>query len=148
MTRAKEKRVEKILEVREKQLDVRVKELADARAREEQRKLELLAAEKKTIEAVGEREGLAAAEATPPTWKATEEWLSDMRDFEALAAVARATAAEETVAAQLEVREAHANVKRMEALRDILRAQRAAKEAKAERKMEDELAGRNSNRTR
>ncbi len=132
-------RIQKVIEVREKELDKRVATLSERRAAEaralseqEQRKSELEQASESRLK-------LAKNEISAKNWVEANEWLTGRRLSHEKARVATALATGEAERAKGEVLSARSDLKKVELLSKRIRAQEHAEERRVEQKLEDEL---------
>lgn len=135
-------RIEKVVTLREKELDSRVAKLADSRAAEaralsaeEQKKLEVEQASESRLKLAEEGEALSAS-----SWVEANEWLqSRMRGHEQ-ARVETAKAQLETRKAQGAVMNARSDLKKVELLSERIQKQEESEAQVQERRLEDELS--------
>jgi flagellar export protein FliJ len=142
-------RIEKVVVLREKELDKRVAQLSDTRAAEaralsaeEQKKLELAKASESRLKLAEEGEALSAS-----NWIEANEWLVSRQKRLEQARVDAARAALETRKAQGAVMTARSDLKKVELLSTRIQAQEETEAQKAERRLEDELSALSFRRT-
>jgi flagellar export protein FliJ len=142
-------RIEKVVTLREKELDKRVAQLSDTRAAEaralsaeEQKKLELVQASESRLKLAEEGEALSAS-----NWIEANEWLVSRQKRLEQARVDAARAALETRKAQGAVMTARSDLKKVELLSTRIQAQEETEAQKAERRLEDELSALRFRRT-
>ena len=142
-------RIEKVVTLREKELDKRVAQLSDTRAAEaralsaeEQKKLELAKASESRLKLAEEGEALSAS-----NWIEANEWLVSRQKRLEQARVDAARAALETRKAQGAVMSARSDLKKVELLSTRIQAQEETEAQKAERRLEDELSALRFRRT-
>jgi flagellar export protein FliJ len=134
-------RIEKVVTLREKELDKRVAQLSDTRAAEqralsaeEQKKLELEQASESRMK-LTEGEALSAS-----SWVEANEWLVSREKRLEQARVDAARAQLETRKAQGAVMTARSDLKKVELLSTRIQQQEETEAHKAERRLEDELS--------
>ena len=142
-------RIEKVVTLRNKELDKRVAQLSDTRAAEaralsaeEQKKLELAQASESRLKLAEEGEALSAG-----NWIEANEWLVSRQKRLEQARVDAARAALETRKAQGAVMSARSDLKKVELLSTRIQAQEQTEAQKAERRLEDELSALRFRRT-
>jgi flagellar export protein FliJ len=142
-------RIEKVVTLREKELDKRVAQLSDTRAAEaralsaeEQKKLELTQASASRLKLAEEGEALSAS-----NWIEANEWLVSRQKRLEHARVDAARAALETRKAQGAVMTARSDLKKVELLSTRIQVQEETEAQKAERRLEDELSALRFRRT-
>ncbi len=135
-------RIEKVVTLREKELDKRVAQLSDTRVAEqralsleEQKRRELEEAAQSRLKLAEEGEALSAS-----NWIEVSEWVQSRQKRLEQAKLDAARAAIETRKAQGAVMMARADLKKVELLSERIQAQEASEELKAERRLEDELS--------
>jgi flagellar export protein FliJ len=142
-------RIEKVVTLREKELDKRVAALGERRAaeahaqtEEERKKLEVEQASESRLKLAEEGEALSAM-----SWIEANEWLQaqQRRHDEARLATARAQLA--TRQAQTEVLSARADLKKLELLSERIQRQEESDAQRQERRLEDELSALRFRRT-
>jgi len=134
-------RIEKVVTLREKELDKKVAQLSEQRAAEqralsteEQQKLELEAASESRMR-LTEGEALRAS-----SWIEANEWLHSRQKRHEQARLETARAQVETRKAQGAVMTARTDLKKVELLSERIQHQEDAEAQKAERRLEDELS--------
>jgi hypothetical protein len=134
-------RIEKVITLREKELDQRVAKLSDQRAAEvralsaeEQKKLELEQASRSRLKLAEEGEAVSAG-----SWVEANEWLVSRQKQLEKARVDAARAQLETKKAQGAVMTARADLKKVELLSERIEQQEQSAAQVIERRLEDEL---------
>jgi flagellar export protein FliJ len=134
-------RIEKVVTLREKELDKKVAQLSEQRAAEqrahtaeEQKKLEMEAASQWRLR-LTEGEALSAM-----SWIEANEWLQSRQKRHEQARMDAARAQLETRKAQGEVMVARSDLKKVELLSERIQTQEQEEAHKAERRLEDELS--------
>jgi flagellar export protein FliJ len=142
-------RIEKVVTLREKELDKRVQQLAGTRAAEvralsaeEQKKLELEKASDTRLKLAEEGEALSAN-----NWIEANEWLANRRLHLEKAKLAAERAQIETRKAQGAVLVARTDLKKVELLSDRIQKQENSTAQRVERRLEDELSSLRFRRT-
>ena len=140
MTEKRQQRLKRLVDLRAKELDHRVKELTLARTRESKSERDLLAAKaekQRELEArnVRAQDGLPAGD-----WGQAETWLTVLAQKELAAQRQRELAAREVVGARGRVAEAMLEREKIDLLMGRLAAQMRQEETRLERKNEDEHA--------
>jgi len=142
-------RIEKVVTLREKELDRRVQQLAGTRAAEaqalsaeEQKKLELEKASESRMKMAEEGEALSAK-----SWVEANEWLANRRLHLEKARLDAARAQRETVKAQGAVLSARTDLKKVELLSERIQKQENDTAQRVERRLEDELSSLRFRRT-
>jgi flagellar biosynthesis chaperone FliJ len=142
-------RIEKVVTIREKELDKRVEQLAGTRAaearalsEEERKKQELEQASESRLKLAGETEPLTAT-----SWIEANEWLASRAKNHQKARVDTAMAALETRKAQGAVMTARSDLKKVELLSSRIQRQEDDEAQKVERRLEDELTALRFRRT-
>lgn len=142
-------RIEKVVTLREKELDKRVQQLAGTRAAEaralsaeEQKKLELEKASETRLKLAEEGEALSAN-----NWIEANEWLANRRLHLEKARVAAERAQVETRKAQGAVLNARTDLKKVELLSERIQKQEDSTAQRIERRLEDELSSLRFRRT-
>ena len=142
-------RIEKVVTLREKELDKRVQQLAGTRAaearaqsEEERKKAELEQASQSRMKLAGGEEPLTAT-----SWVEANEWLAHRRLSHEKARVEAAKAQLETRKAQGAVMTARADLKKVELLSERIQKQEESEAQKLERRLEDELTALRFRRT-
>src|SRR6185369_4163194 len=142
-------RIEKVVTIREKELDQRVARLAEQRAAEaralsleEQKKLELEQASESRLKLAEEGEALSAS-----SWIEANEWLPSRQKHVDPARVETAKAQLETRKAQGAVMTARSDLKKVELLSERIAKQEESEAQVLERRLEDELTSMRFRRT-
>lgn len=133
-------RVRRVIEVREKQLDERVKTLRVSEQAEADAAREAEQAQARLLQAAEERQRLTERAADVQSWIEANEWLAARS---ALVELARKQAEKATAAvsdARTHVTMAHADVRRVELLSDRIESQEKVAAERAERRLDDEIA--------
>lgn len=135
-------RIEKVVTIREKELDKRVQQLAGSRAAEvqalsleEQKKQELELASETRMKLIEEGEALSVK-----SWIEANEWLANRRLHHEKARVDVARAQVETRKAQGAVLSARTDLKKVELLSERIQKQENHSATRVERRLEDELS--------
>ncbi|HYQ14834.1 MAG TPA: hypothetical protein VEQ58_03725 [Polyangiaceae bacterium] len=134
-------RIEKVITLREKELDQRVAKLSDQRAAEaralsaeEQKKLEVEQASESRLKMAEEGDAVTAG-----TWIEANEWLVSRQKQLEHARLEAARAQLETKKAQGAVMTARSDLKKVELLSDRIAQQEQSEAQVLERRLEDEL---------
>jgi flagellar export protein FliJ len=140
MSQSKQQRLKRLVDVRAKEIDRRVKELTSARTRETAREEELVQARaerRRELDARNERArgGLPAGD-----WGQAENWLTGLAQKELAAQRQREMASREVVGARGRVAEAMVEREKIELLMGRLAAEMRKEANRVERKSEDEHA--------
>jgi len=142
-------RIEKVVTLRENELDKRVQQLAGQRAAElralsaeEQKKLELEQASESRLKLAEEGEALSVM-----SWVEANEWLANRRLHHEKARVDAARAQLETQKAQGAVLSARTDLKKVELLSERIQKQENHTRERVERRLEDELSSLRFRRT-
>ena len=142
-------RIEKVVTIREKELDKRVQQLAGTRAaearalsEEERKKQELEQASESRLRLAGETQPLTAT-----SWIEANEWLASRAKNHEKARVETAMAALDTRKAQGAVMTARSDLKKVELLSERIQKQEDIEAQKVERRLEDELTALRFQRT-
>lgn len=135
-------RIDKVVTLREKELDKRVAKLGENRAaearahsEEERKKLELEQASQTRLKLAEEGEALSAT-----SWIEANEWLARQRQVHERARVEAAMAQLETRKAQGAVMSARTDLKKVELLSERIQRQEDTHADQVERRLEDELS--------
>jgi hypothetical protein len=135
-------RIEKVITLREKELDKRVAQLAGTRAAEvralsaeEQKKLELEQASESRLKLLAAEQALSAM-----SWIEANEWLANRRQHLEKAHVDVQRAALETAQAKGAVLSARSDLKKVELLSSRIEKQEQTHAQMLERRLEDELS--------
>ncbi len=135
-------RIDKVITLREKELDSRVAKLADSRVAEaraftaeEQKKLEVEQASESRLKLAEEGEALSAS-----SWVEANEWLHSRQRHHEQARAEAAKAEQETREAQGAVMTARSDLKKVELLSDRIQKQEESEAQMVERRLEDELS--------
>jgi flagellar export protein FliJ len=135
-------RIEKVVTLREKELDKRVAKLSEQRAAEaralseqERKKQELEQASESRMKLAEEGEALSAM-----TWIEANEWLNVRQKHHEHARLEAARAQLETRKAQGEVLTARSDLKKLELLSERIQKQEDGDAQRQERRLEDELS--------
>jgi flagellar export protein FliJ len=142
-------RIDKVVTLREKELDKRVAKLSEqraaeerARSEEERKKRELEEASESRLKLAEEGEALSAM-----SWIEANEWLAHQRQGHERARVETARAQLETRQAQGAVMTARSDLKKVELLSERIQRQEENQAEKVERRLEDELSSLRFRRT-
>ncbi len=136
------KKLQKIIELREKTLDEC--KLALKATQDAQRQAEALAEEQRrqVLAAEEHRAGLTRGVVSLDAWVQGEQWLSSRRTSLELAKVAVARADHGVSAARVSVLDARTGVRRIEVLEERLKTQELKRETRLEQRFLDELSAR------
>jgi flagellar export protein FliJ len=140
MSHTKQQRLKRLVDIRAKEVDRRVKELTLARSLESKREEELNRARverQRELDARDRRarEGLAAGD-----WGQAENWLTGLAQKELAAQKQREMASREVIGARGRVAEAMVEREKLERLMGRVETEMRKDEVRAERKREDEHA--------
>jgi len=136
----KQKRIQRVVVHREKELDKRVSELGEARAAAE-RSEDAVAAERERVErAAAEREAMSERAMTAAEWRDANEWLESRKKSEALAAQELERANRQVVSKQGHVLDARRALKGVELYETRLKQEELKVEDRADQRLQDELA--------
>lgn len=135
-------RIEKVVTLREKELDKRVAKLSEQRAvearalsEEERKMLELQQASESRLKLAEEGEALSAS-----AWIEANEWLNTRQRRHEKARLETARAQLDTRKAQNEVLSARSDLKKVELLSERIQRQEDSEAQRVERRLEDELS--------
>jgi flagellar export protein FliJ len=135
-------RIEKVVTLREKELDKRVQQLAGTRAAEaralsaeEQKKQELEQASESRLKLAEEGEALSAM-----SWIEANEWMANRRLHLEKARIEALRAQQNTQKAQGAVMVARTDLKKVELLSERIQKQEESTTQRTERRLEDELS--------
>ncbi|HEX2875753.1 MAG TPA: hypothetical protein VHP33_31085 [Polyangiaceae bacterium] len=135
-------RIEKVVTLREKELDKRVQQLAGTRAAEaralsaeEQKKQELEQASESRLKLAEEGEALSAM-----SWIEANEWMANRRLHLEKARIEAMRAQQNTQKAQGAVMTARTDLKKVELLSERIQKQEESTTQRTERRLEDELS--------
>ncbi|HEV8548339.1 MAG TPA: flagellar FliJ family protein [Polyangiaceae bacterium] len=136
----KQKRIQKVIVHREKELDQRVVELGKARVEAERVESAALAEQKKLELATAERDKMADRTMSAREWRDANEWMAS-RELSHLAV----TRELEKVTAQVEAQKGHVLVARralkgVEMVEERLKTAELRAEERADQRLQDELA--------
>jgi hypothetical protein len=136
----RQKRVQKILEIRERRLDQSASQLTRARELAEQAELALAEQKRRSEEALRERHELATREVTALEWIDSEAWRMRMGNQELVLGERAARAQAVVHKAHEQVRVARSDVKKVETLQqNLIHTEHLAEERK-DRVNQDEIA--------
>lgn len=136
----KQKRIQRVVVHREKELDKRVVELGEARAAAE-RSEDAVAAERERVErAAAEREAMSERAMTAAEWRDANEWLESRKKSEAVAAQELERANRQVVSKQGDVLDARRALKGVELYETRLKQEELKVEDRADQRLQDELA--------
>lgn len=136
----KQKRIQRVVVHREKELDKRVVELGEARAAAE-RSEDAVAAERERVErAAAEREAMSERAMTAAEWRDANEWLESRKKSEAVAAQELERANRQVVSKQGHVLDARRALKGVELYETRLKQEELKVEDRADQRLQDELA--------
>jgi flagellar export protein FliJ len=144
----KQKRIQRVVVHREKELDKRVVELGEARAAVE-RSEGAVAAERARVErAAAEREAMSERAMTAAEWREANEWLESRKKSEAVAAQELERANRQVVSKQGHVLDARRALKGVELYETRLKQEELKTEDRADQRLQDELARTRTGRNR
>jgi flagellar biosynthesis chaperone FliJ len=138
----RQKRVQKILEIRERRLDQTASQLIRARELAEQAERALAEQKRRTEEALRERMELASREVTAGDWIDSEAWRMRMGNQELVLGERAARAQGVVQKASDLVRVARSDVKKIETLQQNLQQTETAAAERKDRVNQDEFAAR------
>lgn len=143
--KSRQKRMEKLIELRQKELDKLVKKLAETRQVLVRAEMRAREEAEREASARAQRQSLLTQSADAETWQRQGAWL-DQRELHLAAAqlyVSRSTkAVDESLTRVLEARR---GIRQLEAIQERIRRAEAARVEKREAKLHDELASRRRN---
>lgn len=140
MSQSKQQRLKRIVDLRAKEVDRRVKELSMARTLENKREEELAQARAERQRELDARNERARAGLPAGDWGQAENWLTGLAQKELVAQRQREMASREVVGARGRVTEAMVEREKIERLMGRVAAEMRKEENRAERKSEDEHA--------
>jgi flagellar export protein FliJ len=137
---SKQKRIQRVIVHREKELDRRVVELGEARA-EAERAEDAVARERQKVErAEAERDALSEQTMTAADWRDANEWLESRKKTEAHVAKELERANQHVEAQQANVLTARRALKGVELYETRLKQEELRAEDRADQRLQDELA--------
>jgi len=136
----KQKRINKVIVHREKELDRRVADLGKARAEAEAREAALKKERQRLERAAAEREALTERAMSAAEWREANEWLESRAKVHAVATREVERANQQIEKTQVGVLTARRALKGVELYEQRLRAEDQKAEDKADQKLQDELA--------
>lgn len=138
----RERRLKKLAELRQQELDDRLVELAKAVTAQQQAKAGVEQAVRDVASGVEQRRAKVLAGTNPSEWAGVEAWLATLRIRETIARGELAQAEQAVIVARERMLEARSHLQRIESLLERVRlAERRARE-REERKVEDETGAR------
>ena len=140
MSNAKQQRLKKLVDLRAKEVDRRVKELSQARTRESQMEQELLEARAQRQRELDLRNERAQAGLPAGDWGQAENWLVGLAQKEAVAQRQREMASRDVTGARGRVAEAMVEREKIERLVGRVEDEMKKAQVRVERKNEDEHA--------
>lgn len=136
----KQKRIQKVIVHREKELDERVVELGKARAVAERVETAVEAERQKLAKAAAERDAMSERTMSAREWRDANEWVQS-RSLSHAAATRELEHAEKVVeASQAKVLTARRALKGVELVEERLKTEEARAEERADQKLQDEFA--------
>jgi flagellar export protein FliJ len=148
MSQSKQQRLKRLVDLRAKEVDRRVKELTLARTREAQMAEELVQARAERERELEARSQRARAGLPAGDWGQAEHWLTGLAQKELIAQKQREMASREVVGARGRVAEAMVEREKIELLMGRLAVEMRKEENRIERKNEDEHASVHSGQQR
>jgi flagellar export protein FliJ len=136
----KQKRIQRVIAHREKELDRRVGELGEARAAAERVETAVARAEQSLDRAAAEREAMSEQTMTASEWRDANEWVESNRRAHAAMTKELARANQHVEAKQTNVMTARRALKGVELYETRLKEEVARAEDKADQRLQDELA--------
>lgn len=136
----KQKRIQRVVVHREKELDKRVVELGEARAAAERSEDAVVAERERVARAAAEREAMSERAMTAAEWRDANEWLESRKKSEALAAQELERANRQVVSKQGHVLDARRALKGVELYETRLKQEELKVEDRADQRLQDELA--------
>ena len=140
MSRERRLRLERLKDLRAKELDLRMTELMSARSAEATLQRKLDEAREKKIEAVDARDARARTGLVAGDWSQAENWLTSLSQREVLAQLQRDQATRAVVEARVRVSIAKAEQEKIELLIRRSLEETRQEETRAAHKLDDELA--------
>lgn len=134
------RRLTRIAELRQRELDQEAAQLARARAAEKAAQDKLVEAERIAAAALASRANLAESASSAAEWTARESWLATQRANAQRASEQRLQAAQAVDKARESVVKMRVRVRGLETLVERVQASEREAQAQAERKFEDEIA--------
>jgi len=136
----KQKRIQKVIVHREKELDERVVELGKARVEAERVETAVESERQKLAKAAAERDALSERTMSAREWREANEWVHS-RSLSHQAVARELTQAEKVVeASQAQVLTARRALKGVELVEERLKTAEARAEERADQKLQDEFA--------
>ena len=136
----KQKRIQRVVVHREKELDKRVVELGEARAAAE-RSEGALAAERERVErAAAERDAMSERAMTAAEWRDANEWLESRKKSQAIATQELERATRHVESKQVNVLTARRALKGVELYETRLKQDELRAEDKVDQRLQDDLA--------
>jgi flagellar export protein FliJ len=136
----KQKRIQRVVVHREKELDKRVVELGEARAAAERSEDAVAAERERVARAAAEREAMSERAMTAAEWRDANEWLESRKKSEAVAAQELERANRQVVSKQGHVLDARRALKGVELYETRLKQEELKVEDRADQRLQDELA--------
>lgn len=136
------KRIEKVIDLRGKELDKRVAELSQQKQREAEARRAAELEREELLRASETRMKLASAPITANTWIEANEWLKTRTVKAELAETQAVKARLGTERARAHVMNARTNLKKVEVLGTRIENEEREKRERIERRLEDEFAAR------
>ena len=136
----KQKRIQRVIVHREKELDKRVVELGHARSAAEQREGAVAAEREKVESAAAKRDALSAQPMTAAEWRDANEWLESRKKSHAAATRELESANRQVESTQANVLTARRALKGVELYETRLKQDEVRAEDRADQRLQDELA--------
>jgi flagellar export protein FliJ len=136
----KQKRLQRVIVHREKELDKRVVELGAARAQAERAENAVETERQKVERAAAEREAMSEQAMTAGDWRDANEWLESRQKTHAVVTQELARANQQVEAKQANVLTARRALKGVELYETRLKQEELRAEDKADQRLQDELA--------
>jgi flagellar export protein FliJ len=140
MSRSKQERLKRLVDLRAKEVDLRVKQLSVARTRETKSEEELAHARAERQRELDARNERARAGLPAGDWGQAENWLTGLAQKELVAQKQRELASREVSGARGRVTQAMVEREKIERLMGRVAAEMRKDQDRAERKSEDEHA--------
>jgi flagellar export protein FliJ len=134
------KRIQKLIDYRQKSLDDRVKQLAESRAKEEALRAEAEAERQRLQAALGHRQSLTGEGGSVRDWEEASEWLVERNAHRQVAELKAQRASQIVNKARQAVLAARNDVKKLELLDGKLQGAELKIEQRVEDRQHDEIA--------
>jgi flagellar export protein FliJ len=136
----KQKRIQRVIVHREKQLDQRVVELGKARVAAEEREGAVIAEQQKVEQAAAARDALSDRAMSASEWRDANEWLESRKKSQLAAERELARATQQVESEQANVLTARRALKGVELYETRLKQEELRAEDRADQRLQDELA--------